>query len=51
MIDIQAQNPFFIAYKTPQGTPPFELIKNEHFEPAFLKGIEDNQAEIGRAHV
>jgi peptidyl-dipeptidase Dcp len=45
-VNMQAQNPFFTDYKTPQGTPPFDKIKNEHFEPAFKKGIEEHQKEI-----
>ncbi len=26
-------NPFFFSYNTPFETPPFNEIKNEHFEP------------------
>jgi len=39
-------NPFFSEFKTPFETPPFDLIKNEHFLPAIKKGIELHQAEI-----
>lgn len=39
-------NPFFTEYKTPFQVPPFSLIKNEHYLPAFEKGIADQQAEI-----
>ena len=42
----QGQNPFFERYDTPHGTPPFHLIKNEHFEPALREGIRRHQAEI-----
>ena len=45
---MQAQNPFFANYKTPYETPPFDKIKNEHYEPAFDKGIEIHQSEIDR---
>ena len=31
---------------TPFDTAPFSKIKNEHFKPAFLKGIADAKAEI-----
>lgn len=48
MTTIQAQNPFFSAYKTPYDTPPFDKIKNEHYEPAIEKGIADHQAEINK---
>ncbi len=39
-------NPFLNTYTTPLETPPFHLIKNEHFMPAFLKGMEEQKAEI-----
>ncbi len=41
-----AENPFFKRYATPFEVPPFDLIKVEHFKPAILKGIKDQQAEI-----
>lgn len=45
MTNLQA-NPFFKAYKTPHETVPFDKIKNEHYEPAFEKGIQEHKAEI-----
>ncbi|MBK5721185.1 M3 family metallopeptidase [Dysgonomonas sp. Marseille-P4677] len=48
MTTIQAQNPFLTAYKTPYDTPPFNKIKNEHYEPAFEKGMKDHSAEINK---
>lgn len=39
-------NPFFGEYETPFGAPPFDLIQNEHFMPAFLEGIKQEQAEV-----
>jgi peptidyl-dipeptidase Dcp len=39
-------NPFFSEYDTPFGVPPFDLIRNEHFIPAFEEGIRQQQAEI-----
>jgi len=39
-------NPFFTEYKTPFKVPPFSLIKNEHYLPAYEKGIAEQQAEI-----
>ncbi len=39
-------NPFFEAYDTPYGAPPFELIKNEHYIPAFEQGMKEHAAEI-----
>ena len=43
---VNAQNPFFEKYNTPHGTVPFDLIKNEHFEPAIKEGIRQQQQEI-----
>jgi len=39
-------NPFFKEYDTPFKTPPFQLIKNEHYMPAFRKGMEDHKKEV-----
>ncbi|MGA9116322.1 MAG: M3 family metallopeptidase [Bacteroidota bacterium] len=41
-----SDNPFLAAYDTPFGTPPFHLIRNEHFMPAFRKGMEEEQQEV-----
>jgi len=41
-----AANPFLTPYKTPDNTPPFDLIKPEHFLPAIKEGIKRQQAEI-----
>ena len=46
MNTVQAQNPFFEKYTTPHNTPPFNLIKNEHFEPAIHEGIRRQNEEI-----
>jgi peptidyl-dipeptidase Dcp len=42
----QDENPFFREWETPFQVPPFEQIKNEHFQPAFEKGMAEQQAEI-----
>ena len=39
-------NPFLTEYNTPFGVPPFDLIENEHFIPAFEEGMKLQQAEI-----
>ncbi len=39
-------NPFFTEWKTPYGTPPFDLIEDEHFIPAFEKAIQKHDEEI-----
>ncbi len=43
---LDKNNPFFSPYTTPLNTPPFNLIKNEHFVPAIKEGIRRQQAEI-----
>ena len=39
-------NPFFTESTAPFGAPMFNDIKSEHFMPAFLKGFEQQNAEI-----
>ena len=39
-------NPFFQDWITEYEVPPFMDIKNEHYMPAFKKGMKDNLAEI-----
>lgn len=39
-------NPFFTEFQTEYGAPDFTKIRLEHYEPAFLKGIEEQNAEI-----
>ncbi|MEO1417878.1 MAG: M3 family metallopeptidase [Bacteroidota bacterium] len=41
-----SDNPFERAWETPFGVPPFNEIKNEHYMPAFQKGMEENLTEI-----
>ena len=38
-------NPFFTEFQTEYGVPSFDKIKLEHYEPAFLKGIEEQKSE------
>ncbi|WP_132434016.1 M3 family metallopeptidase [Natronoflexus pectinivorans] len=40
------ENPFFSDYDTPFGVPPFHLIENSHFIPAFEEGVRQQEAEI-----
>jgi peptidyl-dipeptidase Dcp len=42
----KTDNPFFAEYNTAYQTPPFDLIKFEHYEPAFLAGIKQGLQEI-----
>jgi len=40
------ENPFFAPYGTPWEVPAFDRIRNEHFMPAFEKGIAGQKAEV-----
>ena len=42
----ESQNPFLTEFQTPYGTPDFQQIKVEHYEPAFLTGIDQQNKEI-----
>ena len=47
MITVSAkENPFLKPFATPHGTAPFDLIKIEHYEPAFEEAISVHQSEI-----
>jgi peptidyl-dipeptidase Dcp len=39
-------NPFFAPWDTPYGIPPFDRIRDEHYAPAFDRGIEELRVEI-----
>ena len=39
-------NPFFVKSALPYGMPPFDLIRNEHFVPAFERGMAEQMTEI-----
>ncbi len=39
-------NPFFEPSTLPYGMPPFAEIRDEHYRPAFEKGMADQLAEI-----
>ena len=41
-----AVNPFLQEWNTPFGVPPFDLIENRHYVPAFESGIKAHQQEI-----
>jgi peptidyl-dipeptidase Dcp len=42
----EPQNPFFEAFNTPYGNPPFDLIKTDDYKPAFIEGMKQQQDEI-----
>jgi peptidyl-dipeptidase Dcp len=39
-------NPFFEEWTTPDGVPPFDRIKPEHFRPAYTRALSEHEAEI-----
>src|SRR5262249_8930594 len=39
-------NPFFEAWDTPFGLPPFDRIRPEHFPTAFDRAMAEHNAEI-----
>lgn len=40
------QNPFFSVSLLPYQAPPFDLIQDCHYRPAFDEGIRQQRAEI-----
>lgn len=43
-----SENPFFAEYETPYQVPPFDKIRNEHYEPAFTEGFKAQTEEINK---
>ena len=39
-------NPLLLEFNTPFQTPPFDLIKTEHYKPAFIEAMKQHRAEI-----
>src|SRR3546814_19561172 len=39
-------NPFLNVYDTPNGVPPFDKIKSEHFKPAYEEALRQHSAEV-----
>lgn len=39
-------NPFLSEYTTQFGVPPFDLIRIEHYKPAFIQGMKEQKKEI-----
>jgi peptidyl-dipeptidase Dcp len=40
------ENPLLTRWTTPFGVPPFDLIRPEHFGPAFDQGMAEHRAEV-----
>lgn len=45
-IENKQENPFLQDFDTPHGVPPFQLIQNRHYLPAFKEGIRQQEEEI-----
>lgn len=43
---VNMENPLLGEFKTPYGVQPFDLIKTEHFVPAYLEAIKQNTEGI-----
>jgi peptidyl-dipeptidase Dcp len=43
---LTTENPFYTEYRTPYQTPPFDLIKVEHYMPAYREGMKQEMIEI-----
>ena len=46
--DEERKNPFFEPFDTPHGTYPFDKIRLEDFEPAFIEGIRRDKEQIDK---
>lgn len=44
--EVKQDNPFLKEFDTPYGVPPFNLIQNSHYLPAFKEGIRQQEKEI-----
>jgi peptidyl-dipeptidase Dcp len=45
-VAVPATNPFFEPSALPLQYPPFDLIRDDHYLPAFERGMEEQLAEI-----
>ncbi len=45
-VKLSSDNPFGQTWDTYQGIPPFSKVKDEHFMPAFQKGLAEMAEEI-----
>ncbi len=45
-VEAPVENPFFSEWTTPFGVPPFDTIREEHYQPAFDRAIAEWRAEV-----
>ena len=43
-----AINPLLVPWDAPFGLPPFDLVRPEHFKPAFERGMGEHRDELAR---
>jgi peptidyl-dipeptidase Dcp len=43
---VKPENPFFAAWTTPDGVPPFDQIEPAHFRQAYQRALAEHEAEI-----
>src|SRR5215471_4257922 len=41
-------NPLLAPWDAPFGLPPFDLVRPEHFKPAFERGMREHRDELQR---
>jgi len=41
-------NPLLAPWEAPFGLPPFDLVRPEHFKPAFERGMREHREELAR---
>ncbi|MGP1467705.1 MAG: peptidase M3, partial [Porphyromonadaceae bacterium] len=44
----ERQNPFFLKYNTPHETAPFNEIRLEDYEEAFVEGIRRDNEQLDK---
>ncbi len=42
----EPENPLFSEFDTPFGVPPFDLIEDDHYLPAYEEAIREHKADI-----
>lgn len=48
MTEKERKNPFFEKYTTPHATVPFDRIRLEDYEEAFIEGIRRDDEQIAK---
>ncbi|MDB3992416.1 M3 family metallopeptidase [Gammaproteobacteria bacterium] len=46
MTNVPGENPFFVESRLPMNYPRFDLIRDEHYWPAFERGMKEQLEEI-----